>query len=655
MAKRLSFIALGCLVLLFMTACSLPQPHPLISRKILFGNPERRDPQISPDGKLLAYLAPDKQNVLQIWLRTMGTQDDMPLTAEKGHGVQHYTWMYDGAHLIFALDRDGDENWNIHSVDIKSGVVRNLTPYKGVQSLLVALDPNFPDEMLIAMNLRNRRLHDVYRLNLKTGDTIMVHRNPGGQVGWVPDTRFNVRVATDLTFVLLKDRDRNRWRRFHRWQRGDPGGFVGFSEDESKFYLLASHDSDTGYLLAVDTQTGEKVTLAQDADYDAMDVFVHPVTRKLQAVSFYKDRLEWGVLDSEVAHDFALLAKELKGEFSVLHRFRSPMLPSRNLGRRDLADKTWIVSSNRDNGSVCHYVYERDSKKVTLLFSEQPMLEGLPLAEMQPISYQSRDGLTIRGYLTLPLGAPAEKLPAVLLVHGGPWSRDQWGYHPIVQWLANRGYAVLQANYRGSTGYGKKHLTASYKEWGGKMHDDLIDGVNWMVDKGIADPKKVAIMGASYGGYATLVGMTLTPDVFSAGVSRVGISNLLTQLHSRPSYWAPFDAMWRRRVGDPAKEEEMLKSRSPLFFVDRIKAPLLIAHGRNDVRVVATESEQMVEAMRKANKPVEYVIYEDEGHRFARPENNIHFYAKAEEFLAKHLGGRFEPAGELSGHAGVMK
>lgn len=634
---------------------SLAQLPPLIPREILFGNSERTSPQISPDGKTLAYLAPDKDNRLQIWLRTLNEQDDRQLTKEKGHGIQHYTWTYDGEHLIFALDNDGDENWHIHAVNIKSGTVRNLTPYHGVQAYVVVLDPNFSDEMLIAMNLRNREWHDVYRVHLKTGDVKMVSRNPGRQIWWVADSQFKVRVATNTAAILTKESDTGRWRPFRRWQRGDPGGLVGFSKDDKTLYIRGSHDSDTGYVLALNMESGEETVIAGDDRYDAGDVDFDPIARNVRAVGFYKEKLEWQVIDPGVAGDFAALAKMREGKFSVVHRYSSPVLPSRSLGRRDLSDKIWIVSYGSDDGPVYHYAYERAAKKATLLFSEQPKLEGLPLAKMSAVRYEARDGLTIHGYLTLPVGVPAKNLPAVLLVHGGPWARDLWGYSSTVQWLTNRGYVVLQLNYRGSSGYGKKHLTAGYKEWGGKMHNDLIDGVNWLIREGVADPKRIAIMGASYGGYATLVGLTFTPEVFAAGVSQVGISNLVSFYKNQPSYWAPYRRRWVNRVGDPEKEEEMLKSRSPLFFVDQIKVPLLIAHGKNDARVVVAESEQMVEAMRKANKRVEYVIYEDEGHRLTRPENKFHFFAKAEEFLAKHLGGRFEPAAEVKGHSGVSK
>jgi acetyl esterase/lipase len=483
-----------------------------------------------------------------------------------------------------------------------------------------------------------------------------VNRNGGRQFSWVSDSRMRVRIAATLGGTIVRDAPRQPWRMLRSWQPAEPGKFFGFSHDDKTFYMAGTLDEDTGAVLGLDVTSGEQKILAQDPEYDVDGVFVHPLTREIQAVGFYRDKLEWQVLDPDIVEDFATLAKVREGEFSFIQPpWESPILFSRSLGRRDLADKKWIVSYETDEGSTDYYIYDRGSKKATLLFSERPKLASLKLARMQPVVYQSRDGFTIHGYLTVPPATGGKNLPAVLLVHGGPWSRDRWGYYDIVQWLANRGYAVLQVNYRGSSGYGRKFVIASYKEWGGKMHDDLVDGVNWLVERGIADPKKIAIMGASYGGYATLVGLTFTPDVFVAGVSRVGISNLISEVESTPPYWRAYRILFPRRVGDPITEQDFLKSRSPLFFVDRIKAPLLIGHSANDVRVVAQESEQMVEAMRKANKPVQYVLYDDEGHSLRRPENKLHFYAKAEEFLARYLGGRFEPEGEISGHAGVLK
>lgn len=654
--KKPTFLVAGSVFLLCaVSGCGPTRFSTLISREILFGHAERSNPQISPDGRFLTYLAPDKENVLQIWMRTFGKEDDRQLTSEKQHGVQHYTWTYDGEHLIFALDVDGDENWNIHTVNIRSGAVRNLTPFKGVQAYVVAMEPGAPEQILVATNLRNRRFHEVYRIDIRTGNIRLDTRNPGRHLWWVADSRFNVRAAAVPAGWLIREGDGGRWRVVRRAQVGEQGALFGLSKDEKFLYIRGLSSGDTARLLKVEIESGNETVVAADSDYDLEDVLMHPVSRVIQAAAFYKERLEWQVLDPSVRDDFAALAKVCPGEFSPFHRSGWPIAPSRALGRRDLADKTWIVTCVGDNGPILHYAYDRGSRTATLLFSERRQLEGLPLAGMRPIAYPTRDGLTVHGYLTLPVGVPPKNLPAVLLVHGGPWSRDKWGYSATVQWLANRGYAVLQSNYRGSTGYGQKFLTAGFKEWGGKMHDDLVDGVNWLVKEGIADPKRVAIMGGSYGGYATLVGLTLTPEVFTVGVSNVGISNLLSFYKNRPPYWSPYNTLWARRVGDLEKDAEMLKSRSPLFFVAQVRAPLMIAHGKNDARVVAAESEQMVKEMRRAGKQVEYVVYEDEGHRMARPENKYHFYARAEEFLAKHLGGRFEPAGELKGHAAAEK
>ncbi|MGB2823692.1 MAG: S9 family peptidase, partial [Phycisphaerae bacterium] len=319
----------------------------------------------------------------------------------------------------------------------------------------------------------------------------------------------------------------------------------------------------------------------------------------------------------------------------------------------DLADRTWIVTHNADDGPVHYYAYDRATRSAELLFTNQPKLEHLPLARMEPISFSARDGLTLHGYLTQPtFAAEADgRPPAVLFVHGGPWGRDCWGYHPWVQWLANRGYAVLQVNFRGSAGYGKAFLNAGNREWAGRMHDDLIDGVQWLTQARRADPKRIAILGGSYGGYATLVGLTFTPEVFACGVDLVGPSNLLTLLRNSPPYWMAFLPVIHHRLGDVERDEEFLKSRSPLFFADRIRRPLLIGQGANDPRVKQAESDQIVAAMRRANLPVEYLVYADEGHGFARPENRLHFFARAERFLARHIGGRAEPLGEIAGHS----
>lgn len=632
-----------------MTTATASQPAtqlpPLIPRDILFGNPERTRPQLSPDGKYLAYIAPDEKNVLQVWLRTVGQEDDRKLTDDKKRGIRMYGWTYSPDRLVYLQDSDGDENFHFYLVNIQSNIVRDLTPFQGVKAQLVAIDPDFPDEVLVGLNLNDPQKFDVYRINLNNGAVEFDTENPGNIVSWTADAKFQVRAATAATpdggyDLLYRESVDVSWDTLRHWGPDDEGGAVEFSTDGKTLYIIGSHDANTQRLIALDLATRQETVMAEDEQYDVGGIITHPTTRVIQAVSFYKDKVQWQILDESITDDFEAIAQVRDGEFGITNR--------------TLADDTWLVAYATDDGPVYYYVYDRKSKTSTLLFSNKPQLEELQLASMQPISYQARDGLTIHGYLTTPVGIPAKNLSTVLLVHGGPWARDTWGYDPESQWLANRGYAVLQVNFRGSSGYGKDFLNAGNREWAAAMHNDLLDAVNWLVEQGIADPAKIAIMGGSYGGYATLVGLTFTPEVFAAGVDIVGPSNLVTLLQSIPPYWAPLLASMYYRVGNLETEEEFLKSRSPLFFVDRIQKPLLIGQGANDPRVKQAESEQIVEAMKKAGKPVEYVLYTDEGHGFARPENRLHFFAIAEEFLAKYLGGRFEPVGDIQGHSGIV-
>lgn len=622
------------------------QLPPLIPRETLFGNPKRARPRLSPDGKYLAYIAPDEKDVLQVWLNTLGQQDDRKLTDDQKRGIRAFFWTYNLEQLIYLQDSDGDENFHLYSVNIQSNVVRDLTPFQGVKAQPIDIDPAFPDEVLVGLNLNNPEKFDVYRINLNNGAVEFDTDNPGNIVSWTADAQFQIRAAVAATQdggsdLLFRETADKPWETLRHWGPDDEGGAVSFSQDGKTLYIVGSHDANAERLIALNPATSEETVLAADDQYDVDDILIHPTTRIVQAVSVYKDKEEWQILDESIAPDFEAIAQVREGEFTI--------------GSRDLADKNWLVAYLTDDGPVYYYLYNRESKSSSLLFSNKPELEELSLASMQPVSYQARDGLTIHGYLTTPAGLEGKNLPTVLYVHGGPWARDTWGYSPTVQWLANRGYAVLQVNFRGSTGYGKDFLNAGNRQWGAAMHDDLIDAVNWLTEQGISDPNKIAIMGGSYGGYATLVGLTFTPDVFACGVDIVGPSNLVTLIQSVPPYWAPMMAMFAHRVGDLEKEEEFLKERSPLFFADQIEKPLLIGQGANDPRVKQAESEQIVEAMRQAGKPVEYALYTDEGHGFARPENRLHFYAIAEGFLAKYLGGRAEPVGEIEGHSGVVK
>lgn len=404
--------------------------------------------------------------------------------------------------------------------------------------------------------------------------------------------------------------------------------------------MIAFDSANTRCLIELKLKTKQKNIIAIDEQYDLELVISHPVKKHIQAIAFYKEKLHWQILDRGIAEDFEALGQVCSGEI--------------NLVSRDLIDRKWLIADRSDNAPSYYYIYDCESRSSKLLFCDRPELEHLPLIPVESISYQARDGLTIHGYLTLPQNIKPP-YATVLLVHGGPWWRDTWSFDSRVQWLANRGYAVLQPNFRGSTGYGKVFLNLGNRQWGGTMHDDLIDGVNWLTQKGISDKNKIAIMGISYGGYATLAGLAFTPDVFACGVDIVGPSNLITHLENVPDYWIPYMAMLKNRIGDLDTEKEFLKLRSPLFSADKIQKPLLIAQGKNDPRVKKSESEQIVNAMRQAGISVEYVLYTDEGHGFARPENSLHFYGLAEEFLAKHLGGQFEPFEDIEGHSGIIK
>lgn len=619
-------------------------PLPLIPRETLFGNPERARPQLSPDGKHLAFIAPDRKNVLQVWLSA--PEGDRQLTNDAKRGIRAYFWTYDAQHLIYMQDADGDENFHCYAVNIHSNTVRDLTPFEGVKAEPIELDPDYPDQFLIGMNQKDPQVFDVYRVKLSDGSVEFDTANPGNIVSWLVDPQFRVRVAMAATAdggsdLLYRETVEADWELLRHWGADDEGYPVSFSADGQTLYIVGSHDANAQRLLALDLTTRQETVIAADDQYDVGGVMTHPTNRRLQAVAFYRDKLDWQILDPSIAPDFEALAKVRPGEFGI--------------NSRTLADDIWLVAYTADDGPVYYYRYERASQTAELLFSNQPILEDLTLASMQPISYSARDGLKIHGYLTLPADLPAENLPSLLLVHGGPWARDTWGYDPEAQWLANRGYAVLQINFRGSTGYGKAFLNAGNREWAAKMHDDLLDGMEWLVAQGIADRSKVAVMGGSYGGYAALVALTFTPEVFAAAVDIVGPSNIMTLMQSIPPYWEPIKAQMYHRIGNMETEPEFLKSRSPLFFIDRIQKPLLIGQGANDPRVKQAESDQIVAAMRQADKPVEYALYPDEGHGFARPENRLHFYAIAEAFLAKYLGGRCEPMGEIPGHSGLLK
>jgi dipeptidyl aminopeptidase/acylaminoacyl peptidase len=625
---------------------------PLIPREILFGNPERLSPEISPDGTRLAWIAPDKKNVLQVWVKTIGKDDDKVVTADPKRGIRQFFWAQNSKMVIYSQDSDGDENFHLYGVELASGNVRDLTPFQGVKAQVTAVDPNFPDTILVSLNARNRALFDVYRLDLNTGALMLDTVNPGDVMSWVADAELHVRLAQAMTpegGTVIRVRDDSS-SAFRPWIQAGPEDALtlqalAFSADGKSVHLISALGRDTAAVIKKDIESGRETELAGSTEFDADSVLIHPKTYVVQAVRFAPGRATWKVIDPSIQADFNGIAHLHDGDFSV--------------AGRDLADKTWLVAFTSDRGPVAYYAWDRSAAKGTFLFVHQPKLSGLKLAEMKPIAIKARDGLNLRGYLTLPVGAEPRNLPTVLLVHGGPWGRDSWGFNPIAQWLANRGYACLMINFRGSTGYGKAFINAGNRQWGKTMHDDLIDACSWAVAQGYADPKKIAIFGGSYGGYAALAGVTFTPEFFACSVDIVGPSNLNTLLHSIPPYWKPMRSLFDFRVGnvDDPKDAELIKEASPLFKAEKIQRPLLIGQGANDPRVKQAEAEQIVAAIEKNHGRASYVLYPDEGHGFARPENRLDFNARAEAFLAEHLGGRCEPVeGEkVKGSSAVVR
>ncbi len=618
----------------------------LIPRRVLFGNPERTSPRISPDGTILGWIAPHG-GVLNVWTAPV-TADGVDwsaarvVTDDTDRGIRLFGWAHDGRHLLYLQDTGGDENWRLYDVDLPTMTRRDLTPFEGVRAELIAIEPKHPTEVLIGLNRDNEQLHDVYRLDLVTGELVKEVANPGF-AGWVADADLVVRAGLAPQpdgglVVMVRDGAEGEWRPLLAFGPEDAltSEPLAVSADGRSLLAISSLGADTGRLVRVDMATGEATVLAGDPEADVTGLRLHPDTREPQIVTVLKDRTEYLVLDPACEADLAAIRDLHHGD---------PMI-----GSGDEADTLWLVGFTNDTGAVPYFLYDRRQRQGRFLFEHQPALSGYDLAPMEPFAFTARDGLTIHGYATFPPGLGRERLPMVLNVHGGPWVRDGWGFDPEAQWLANRGYLCLQVNYRGSTGYGKAFVNAGDREWGGKMQDDLTDAVAFAVAQGWADPARAGIYGGSYGGYASLAGVAFTPDLYCCAVDIVGPSNLKTLIETIPPYWAPMVALFHTRVGNPETDAEFLWSRSPLSRAAGIRTPLLIAQGANDPRVKQAESEQIVAALRAAGIDHEYLLFADEGHGFAKPENRLRFYAAAERFLARHLGGRAEePAEEPAG------
>jgi dipeptidyl aminopeptidase/acylaminoacyl peptidase len=614
----------------------------LIPRRILFGNPERISPRISPNGTSLAWIAPH-DGVLNVWTAPVGPDgvdwdSAQVVTNDTDRGIRVFRWAHDGRHLLYLQDTGGDENWRLYDVDLTTMQHRDLTPFEGVQAQILATEKDLPDEVLVGLNRDNPALHDVYRLNLTSGDLVKEVENPGF-AGWVADTKLVTRVGVGLEpdgtlVVKVRDSADGDWRLLLTLPAEDAltSAPIAISPDGATMLAMSSLDADTGRLVRVDLGSGAQAVIAEDPDADVSGVRVHPDTREPQVVTWVKERTEYRVLDPALEADVAAIRALHRGDPDII--------------AHDHSDMVWLVAFTNDTGPIPYFLYDRQRREGRFLFDHRPELSQYELVPMEPFSFQARDGLTVHGYLTFPPGVGRKNLPMVLNVHGGPWARDVWGFDPEAQWLANRGYLCVQVNFRGSTGYGKAFVNAGDREWGNAMQNDLTDAVEFAIGQGWADRERVAIYGGSYGGYAALAGVTFTPDLYRCAVDIVGPSNLKTLIETIPPYWQPQIALFYQRVGNPDTDAEFLWSRSPLSRAASIKTPLLIAQGANDPRVKQAESEQIVAALRDAGIDYEYMLFPDEGHGFAKPENRLKFYAAAERFLARHLGGRAEDTEE---------
>ena len=619
---------------------------PIIPRAVLFSDPKYSKPKISSDGKHLAYMAPS-HGVLNVWAGKLGIYKSMhPVTHNKKRGITAFFWAYDNQHIVYIDDYKGNENWRLYQVNIRTGRSKVLFSSPKVQGKIIGLSQFFPDELLIGINRRRSDFHDVYRLNIKTGKLTLVYEN---------DSFANFISNEQLKIIIGVESTKNGGAVIYRLGKNfaktelftvDPENILttmplSLNKTGDVLYLLDSRNRDTAALTSIDLRTKVTQVIAQDQKADIDEVLFHPSELTPQGYRFTYEKQRWSALTSKFQEDLTYLNNIDPGEFNIINS--------------SLDDQKWIVAYDRDIGSPRYYYYDRSAKKAYFLFAGKPILEQLPLTKMKTVIINSRDNLPLVSYLSIPRWAKLKKyspmisVPMVLLVHGGPNARDVWGYNSYHQWLANRGYAVLSVNYRGSSGFGKKFANAGNGEWGAKMQEDLVDAVEWAIEKGITTRDKVAIMGGSYGGYATLMGLTKTPDLFACGVDIVGPSNLQTLMQSIPDYWKPFYYVLKRKIGgDPSTQEgrDFLAKHSPISYIHNIKKPLLIGHGANDPRVNQEESEQIVNLLMAKHIPVTYILYPDEGHGFKLPENKLSFNAITENFLAQHLHGMAEPIKE---------
>jgi len=618
---------------------------PLIERTVLFGNPSRFQGRLSPDGAKMSFRAP-LDGVMNLWVGERGDYASVKaITADTGRGIPTHFWALDSKHVLYTQDQGGDENWHLYSVDLDSGEIVDLSPFDGVQAQPIAQSENAPGIVIVGMNDRDPKWHDVYSVELATGKRTLLYENDSFASVEV-DNELKVRLANKPTSsggMQVMSRVGDDWQDLFEieFEDAQTTTILGFDESNEGIYLLDSRNRNTAALVHMQLADHTLTTIAESDRVDISSVLIDPRTHKPIAYALDLIRPEWHAVNLELIDTIAKFNVQLAGGSQVL--------------AQSLDNQFWTVYTDESDSSPVYKVFDTGTGELSELFVTNPKLNEQTLAKMHGVVIKSRDGKDLVSYLTLPVesdpdndGNPASPVPMVMLVHGGPWGRDSFGYSAQVQWLANRGYAVLQVNFRSSTGFGKAFLNAGNEQWSGEMHNDLLDAKNWAVENGITNADEVAIMGGSYGGYATLVGLTFTPEEFSCGVDIVGPSNLVTLLASIPPYWESFRQLFARAIGDSNTEKGMslLTATSPLTHVDKITKPLLIGQGANDPRVKQAESDQIVDAMKAKGIPVTYVLYPDEGHGFQKPENNLSFYAVAEAFLAECQGGRYQAQGD---------
>jgi dipeptidyl aminopeptidase/acylaminoacyl peptidase len=644
-----TILSIAFLALAITTKAQTSSLPPLIDRELFFGPPTIAGGQLSPDGKYMSFLKTYK-GTMNVWVKDANAPFESAhvLTADTLRPIRSYFWSRDGKYILYVQDKGGDENFNVYAVspsekptagqDIPTN--RALTDYKGVRTFIYSVPKSDPDALYIGLNDRDKKWHDLYKLKISTGEKTLLRQNSDKDriTGWIFDWSDKLRLATraneDGSNDLLRVDEKELVPIYHTGPFEEFDTYA-FDKDNKQYYIATNRgdDRDLKQLVLLDPVSMKETLVEKDPlnRVDFGNANFSDVTKTLLVTSYTdeKERLYWK--DKQFEADYKVIEKALPG---LLLDFTS-----------STADENlWLLNAYSDTDPGAAYLFDRKTKKVSFQYRPRPDIPIKSLAPMKAIKYKSSDGLEIPAYLVLPKGVPAKNLPMVAFPHGGPWGRDYWGYNSFAQFLANRGYAVLMPNFRASTGYGKKFLDAGNKQWGDKMQDDITWGIKYLISEGIVDAKHVGIMGGSYGGYATLAGVAFTPDVYAAAVSIVGPSNLITLLNSIPPYWESIRKVFYLRMGDPTTDEgkAQLERQSPLNSADKIKTPLLVAQGANDPRVNKAESEQIVNALRKRNFPVEYILAPDEGHGFARPVNNMAMLAAAEKFLATYLGGRYQ-------------